>query len=133
WRRFVYSCPDAEGTLRRGVVLNPVLERSGGLVMAEEPLERCLSVPGEGCAPARHRGARVTGIDLAGREGRAAEEGGGRARALQHEVDRLDGALCLARLSPARRREGLDAVRGRGWRSRGILTRDPRKMDAADV
>src|SRR5699024_11150793 len=121
WRLFVYSCPDAEGTLRRGVVL------------AEETLEGCLSVPGEGFPTARHRGARVTGIDLEGQEVRVEDEGGVLARALQHEVDHLDGSLYLDRLSPARRREALDAVRDRGWRSRGILTWDPREMDAADV
>src|SRR5699024_7351751 len=45
WRLFVYSCPDAEGTLRRGVVLNPVLERFGGIVLDAEALEACPSVP----------------------------------------------------------------------------------------
>src|SRR5699024_10254116 len=133
WRLFVYSCPDAEGTLRRGVVLNPVLERFGGIVLDEETLEGCLSVPGEGFPTARHRGARVTGIDLEGQEVRVEDEGGVLARALQPEVDHLDGSLYLDRLSPARRREALDAVRDRGWRSRGILTWDPREMDAADV
>ena len=31
WRLFVYSCPDAGGTLQRGVIINPVLERFGGI------------------------------------------------------------------------------------------------------
>src|SRR5699024_5666237 len=141
-----------------------VLERFGGIVLDEETLEGCLSVPGEGFPTARHRGARVTGIDLEGQEVRVEDEGGVLARALPHAAAQLDGSLYLDRLSPARaggaavlararqpevdhlagsrhldrlaaapRREALDAVRDRGWRSRGILTWDPREMDAADV
>lgn len=133
WRLFVYSCEDAGGTLRRGVVLNPVLQRFGGIALDEETLEGCLSVPGEGFPTARHRGARVVGTDLEGAEVVVEDEGGVLARALQHEVDHLDGVLYLDRLSPARRREALDAVRDRGWRAQGVLTWDPREMDAADV
>ncbi|MDN5899082.1 MAG: peptide deformylase [Brachybacterium sp.] len=133
WRLFVYSCPDADGTLRRGVVLNPVLERFGGIALDEETLEGCLSVPGEGFPTARHRGARVTGIDLDGAEIVVADAGGVLSRALQHEVDHLDGSLYLDRLAPVHKREALDAVRVRGWRAHRILTWDPREMDAADV
>ncbi|NOJ99613.1 peptide deformylase, partial [Corallococcus coralloides] len=39
WRLFVYSCPDASDTLRRGVVINPRLERFGGLELDEETIE----------------------------------------------------------------------------------------------
>lgn len=133
WRLFVYSCPDAEGTLRRGVVINPVLERFGGIELDEDTIEGCLSVPGEGFPTARHRGARVTGTDLEGADVVVEDEGGVLARALQHEVDHLDGSLYLDRLSPARKREALDAVKDRGWRAGGILTWDPRELDAADV
>ena len=133
WRLFIYSCPDAEGVLRRGVVINPVLERFGGIELDEETIEGCLSVPGEGYPTARHRGARVTGTDLDGHEVVVEDEGGVLSRALQHEVDHLDGSLYLDRLTPARRREALDAVRERGWRAGGILTWDPRELDAADV
>lgn len=133
WRLFVYSCQDAGGTERRGVVINPVLERFGGIVLDEETLEGCLSVPGEGFPTARHRGARVTGTDLEGEQVVVQDEGGVLARALQHEVDHLDGSLYLDRLSPARKREALDAVRDRGWRTRGLLSWDPRDTDAADV
>ncbi|ATG52654.1 peptide deformylase [Brachybacterium vulturis] len=133
WRLFIVSCEDAGGTLRRGVVLNPVLQRFGGIALDEETLEGCLSVPGEGFPTARHRGARVTGTDLEGAEVVLEDEGGVLARALQHEVDHLDGSLYLDRLTPARRREALDAVTDRGWRARGTLTWDPREVDAADV
>ncbi|WP_193104785.1 peptide deformylase [Brachybacterium sp. FME24] len=133
WRLFVYSCADASGTMQRGVVLNPRLERFGGIALDEETLEGCLSVPGEGFPAARHRGARVTGTDLEGQEVTVQDEGGVLARALQHEVDHLDGTLYLDRLTPARKREALDAVTERGWRAVGILTWDPLELEAADV
>ncbi|MGP9842801.1 peptide deformylase [Brachybacterium sp. 107] len=133
WRLFVYSCADADGTVQRGVVLNPRLERFGGIELDEETIEGCLSVPGEGFPTARHRGARVTGIDLEGEPVVVEDEGGVLARALQHEVDHLDGSLYLDRLSPARKREALDAVTDRGWRAQGIRTWDPRELEAADV
>lgn len=133
WRLFVYSCTDGTGQMRRGVVINPRLERFGAVELAEETLEGCLSVPGEGFPTARSRGARVTGIDLDGEEVVIEDEGGVLARCLQHEVDHLDGHLYLDRLTPARRREALDAVSRRGWRMRGILSWDPRQLDADEV
>ena len=133
WRLFIYSCPDAEGIERRGVVINPRLERYGPLELEEDTIEGCLSVPGEGFPTARHRGARVTGIDLEGQEVTIEDEGGVLARALQHEVDHLEGSLYLDRLSPALRREALDAITARGWRARGILSWDPRTLEAEDV
>jgi peptide deformylase len=110
-----------------------VLERFGGIELDEETLEGCLSVPGEGFPTARHRGARVRGTDLEGAEVVVEDEGGVLARALQHETDHLEGMLYLDRLTPARRREALDAVRDRGWRADGILTWDPRETEAAEV
>lgn len=133
WRLFVYNCPDAEGVRRRGEVINPRLQRFGGLTLDEETLEGCLSVPGEGFPTARHRGARVTGTDLRGAPVTIEDEGGILARALQHEVDHLDGSLYLDRLSPARRREALDAVTARGWRARSLLTWDPSRLAPDEV
>src|SRR5699024_9973104 len=75
----------------------------------------------------------VTGIDLEGQEVTVEDEGGVLARALQHEVDHLEGSLYLDRLSPALRREALDAITARGWRARGILSWDPRTLEAEDV
>src|SRR5690625_1548077 len=101
WRLFIYSCPDAEGIERRGVVINPRLERYGPLELEEDTIEGCLSVPGEGFPTARHRGARVTGIDLEGQEVTVEDEGGVLARALQHAVDHREGSLYLDRRPPA--------------------------------
>lgn len=133
WRIFVYSCTDAQEQLRRGVVINPRLERFGPLELDEETIEGCLSVPGEGFPTARHRGARVTGIDLEGNPVVVEDEGGVLARCLQHEVDHLEGSLYVDRLSPARRREARDAVSARGWRARGLISWDPREMTADKV
>lgn len=133
WRLFVYDCADAAGEQRRGVVINPRLERLGPLELDEETLEGCLSVPGEGFVTARHRGARVTGTDLEGQEVVVEDTGGVLARCLQHEMDHLDGSLYLDRLSPARRRSALDAVTARGWRARGVLAWDPRELTADQV
>lgn len=133
WRIFVYSCTDVQGQLRRGVVINPRLERFGPLELDEETIEGCLSVPGEGFPTARHRGARVTGIDLEGNPVVVEDEGGVLARCLQHEVDHLEGSLYVDRLSPARRREARDAVSARGWRARGLISWDPREMTADKV
>lgn len=133
WRLFVYSCPGADDIQRRGAVINPRLERFGRIELEEGTVEGCLSVPGEGFPTARHRGARVTGIDLDGHEVVVEDEGGVLARALQHEFDHLEGSLYLDRLSPALRREALDAVSARGWRSRGLLSWDPRAVEAEDV
>ncbi len=133
WRLFVYSCTDADGQLRTGHVINPVLERLGPLELDEQTLEGCLSVPGEGFPTVRHRGARVTGTDLDGRPVEVEDTGGVLARCLQHEVDHLDGRLYLDRLSPAARREALDAVRRRGWRDRSLVSWDPTRQTADEV
>lgn len=39
WRLFVYSCTDGEEQMRRGVVINPVLERFGPLELLDNVQE----------------------------------------------------------------------------------------------
>lgn len=133
WRIFVYCCEDAGGTRRRGVVINPRLERFGTLELDEQTLEGCLSVPGEGFATARFTGARLQGTDLDGDPITVEDDGGVLARCLQHEVDHLTGTLYLDRLSPTVRRKALDAVTARGWRAGGRITWDPRQMTQDEV
>jgi peptide deformylase len=132
-RIFVYACTDGEGVERRGVVVNPRLERLGTLVLEDDALEGCLSVPGELFPTRRFTGARVTGTDLEGAPVVLEDHGGVLARCLQHEVDHLDGKLYLDRLDPEYRRRALDAVTARGWRARGIRSWDPRHTDAEQV
>jgi peptide deformylase len=82
------------------VLINPVIvERAAELETAEEG---CLSIPdlfGEVERPAR---VVVEALDRDGRPYRA-EAQGYKARAIQHEIDHLDGILFLAHLSAVKR------------------------------
>jgi len=81
------------------VLINPLIVEKEGVVDAEEA---CLSVPGYMTTLKRAEKVLVRGID---REGREIEiEGEGLlARALQHEIDHLEGILFIDRLSPIKR------------------------------
>lgn len=134
-RVFVYDCPDDEGIVHRGVVVNPVLEtgpKPEGMPDAEEDWEGCLSVPGEAFPTGRADWAKVTGTDLQG--GIVEVEGTGfLARCLQHETDHLDGTIYLDRLVGRYKREAKRAVRARGWAADGITSWDPSHLEAEDV
>ncbi|MGH7338449.1 MAG: peptide deformylase, partial [Myxococcota bacterium] len=82
------------------VLINPVIvERAPELETAEEG---CLSIPdifGEVERPAR---VVVEALDRDGARYRA-EAQGYKARAIQHEIDHLDGILFLAHLSAVKR------------------------------
>jgi peptide deformylase len=81
------------------VLINPVIVEKEG---AEEAEEGCLSIPGYLTSIKRAEKVFVRGID---REGRNLEiEGIGLlARALQHEIDHLEGLLFIDRMSPIKR------------------------------
>lgn len=81
------------------VLVNPAFVERDGMQVEDEG---CLSVPGFTAAVARPARAVVRGLD---RQGRAVTiEGTGLlARALQHELDHLDGTLFLERLRGLRR------------------------------
>jgi peptide deformylase len=64
--------------------------------------EGCLSVPGFNATVARPQRAVVRAFDRDGRE-RTVEGTGLLARALQHEIDHLDGLLFLDRLRGIKR------------------------------
>ncbi len=82
------------------VVINPELvERSEDV---EETQEGCLSVPGVSAPVARSTRAVVEGLNLEGQRIRLEGEGL-LARAIQHEIDHLNGRLFLDQLSMARR------------------------------
>lgn len=82
------------------VLVNPEFVERDGLQLEEEG---CLSVPGFNATVPRPARAVVRGLD---REGRPVEVEGTRllARALQHEMDHLDGRVFLDRVRPIRRR-----------------------------
>jgi len=81
-------------------LINPViLERSKELERAEEG---CLSIPGLREIVERSAHVVVEGLDRDG-EPKRIEAEGLLARALQHEVDHLDGILFVDRVSPLKR------------------------------
>ena len=107
YRVFVMNVKDESGDGQERVFINPVISRKSGQA---EQSEGCLSFP-EIYAPVR-RPERivVSAYGLDGREFSYAMDGL-YARAVQHEVDHLDGVLFIDRLSPANQlaiREDLD-------------------------
>jgi peptide deformylase len=95
------------------VLVNPAFERREGLQLEEEG---CLSVPGFLATVPRPAAVRVRGLDRDGRPS-LVEAAGLLARALQHEMDHLDGILFIDRLRPIRRRlilRRIQAMRRRG-------------------
>lgn len=90
---------DLDGQLR--VLINPELVDASD--ETEEAMEGCLSVPGVDAPIARRLKARVRGTSLDA-ETITLEGEGLMARAIQHELDHLNGILFLDHLTPARRR-----------------------------
>jgi len=80
--------------------VNPEIDRRSG---SEDGEEGCLSIPGVYEDVRRARSVRVRGVDEQGRPIEVVAEGY-LARALQHEVDHLDGVLFVDRLSLLKRR-----------------------------
>src|SRR5687767_15129773 len=85
----------------RMAIINP------RIVAVSDELERasegCLSIPGMEEVVERPRGVRVEGFDPDGKPV-AVEAEALLGRALQHEVDHLEGILFIDRLSPLKRR-----------------------------
>lgn len=82
------------------VLINPViLERGDERETAEEG---CLSIPEIFGDVERHAGVVVEALDRDGKKFRA-EAKGYKARAIQHEIDHLDGILFLDHLSAVKR------------------------------
>jgi peptide deformylase len=88
---------DVSGGRKGGEVItliNPEFVERTGMQLEEEG---CLSVPGHNATVARPERAIVRGLNRAG-EPITVEGTGLLARALQHEIDHLDGTLFLNRL-----------------------------------
>ena len=81
------------------VLVNPVIAEKEGAIDAEEG---CLSIPGYLTSIKRAEKVLVKGIDREGRDIEIEAEGL-LARALQHEIDHLEGLLFIDRMSPIRR------------------------------
>ncbi len=120
-RIFVYHCPDGD-QMRRGTVINPVLETSEiPKTMPSddgEDDEGCLSVPGYSWPTGRADWAKVTGLD---ENGNVIEvEGTGFfARCLQHETGHLDGFLYTDVLTGRYKKEAKRVIRDNGWKEAG--------------
>lgn len=120
-RLFVYHCPDGD-QMRRGTVINPVLETSEipKTMPADdgEDDEGCLSVPGYSWPTARADWAKVTGLDEHGNEIEV-EGTGFFARCLQHETGHLDGFLYTDVLTGRYKKEAKRVIRDNGWKEAG--------------
>jgi peptide deformylase len=95
--------------------VNPAFVEREGMQLEEEG---CLSVPGCEATVLRPRRAVVRALDREGRE-RVVSGTGLMARALQHEMDHLDGVLYVRRLRGLQRaaiRRRTRRVQGRGRR-----------------
>lgn len=120
-RLFVYHCPDGD-QMRRGTVINPVLETSEipKTMPADdgEDDEGCLSVPGYSWPTGRADWAKVTGLDEHGSEIEV-EGTGFFARCLQHETGHLDGYLYTDVLTGRYKKEAKRVIRDNGWKEAG--------------
>ena len=112
-----YDYDDDEGNERRGVIINPVLER-GPII--DEPadedteIEGCLSVPGERFPLKRADWVKITGVDL-NQQPVEIEATGWFARIFQHEFDHLNGTLYTDRLAEPWKTMATSAVAENGW------------------
>jgi peptide deformylase len=77
------------------VLFDPVITCTGDREVAREG---CMSVPDFTCDVERYTNVSVTGIGLDGEKCRIEAEGF-EARAIQHEIDHLDGLLILDRVT----------------------------------
>ena len=126
YRVFVLNVTgEASQTDAEMVFLNPVITARKGM---EEAEEGCLSLPGVFGQVKRPDKISVTFYDLDG-QARELELTGLAARAVQHEVDHLDGTLFIDRLTPTGRleiKQSLDEfeIQFAGQRSRSELPSD---------
>jgi peptide deformylase len=121
-RIFTYSWTEDDGTHKRGVVINPMLEL--GPISEEEPDEEeesegCLSFPGYRFGLKRAETAVLTGVDLDQNPVRIEAEGWF-ARIFQHEFDHLNGILYIDRLIDDYKPEVEAIIEAEEWGHDGI-------------
>ncbi len=83
------------------VLINPVITWLSEEIIDYE--EGCLSIPGIHLSVKRPARCSVRACDACGKEYRIEEADGLLARALQHEIDHLEGILFVDRVSPLQR------------------------------
>ncbi len=106
-RVFTYRVEDVEGH-----VVNPTWEVVG--TEQQDGQEGCLSIPGLRFECRRHLQVVTHGWSMHG-EPMTLPASGMLARAVQHEVDHLDGVLFVDRLDPQTRRDALREIRAAEW------------------
>ncbi|HYQ88199.1 MAG TPA: peptide deformylase [Candidatus Binatia bacterium] len=99
-RIFVVDVEGDEGERVKLALVNPRLARSSGSVVGEEG---CLSIPGIHADVRRYAEVTFEALDEHGAL-LTVDAGGLLARALQHELDHLDGVLFIDRVSAIRRK-----------------------------
>jgi peptide deformylase len=126
YRLFVLNLQsDPQAVDEEHVFLNPVLTDRKGMIEAEEG---CLSLPGLYAQVKRPERVVLQAYNLAGEEVNIPLEDLF-ARAVQHEIDHLDGILFIDRLSPTGElavKEALDdfEIQFAGQRQRGEIPDD---------
>lgn len=119
-RLFVYSYEEDDGTVRRGVAIDPELwiapAEPESLAELDEDAEAegCLSFPGERFALRRSPRALLRARDLEGGPYELLAEGWF-ARILQHEFDHLDGVIYVDRLDVPDHKRAFKVMRKRQW------------------
>lgn len=98
-RLIVLSIPMDDGARWKCAIVNPVLVSKKGKMTSEEG---CLSVPGIYEEITRAEEVEVRGLDLEGKEVKIKGKGL-LAKAVQHEIDHIDGILIVDRLSAIKR------------------------------
>jgi len=106
YRLFIINLKGAKGEGEELVFINPVLSKRKGLAEAEEG---CLSLPGLYAQVKRPEKVTVQAYTLQGQLVQF-EADGLFARAIQHEVDHLDGVLFIDRLNTTGEMEVRDTV-----------------------
>ena len=124
-RVFVYTCGG-----RSGHLVNPEWEPLGTETTHIE--EGCLSIPDIRQPAERYARVRARGLDVRGRSVTFEAEGI-LARAVQHEVDHLDGVLFLQRLTPDARRAAMARIRASDWFGSASISADVVYANLADA
>jgi len=109
-RVLIVDVPGEDDERHVHALVNPVIVESG--METDKASEGCLSLPGLEETVTRPVRVTVEGLTPDGEPARVEAEGL-LARALQHEVDHLDGILFIDRLSPLKR-----SMLMRKWRKR---------------
>lgn len=119
-RLFVYGYEEEDGTVHRGVAIDPELWISPPEPESLEELdeeaeaEGCLSFPGERFPLRRSERALLRARDLEGASYELLAEGWF-ARILQHEFDHLNGTIYVDRLDRPDHKQAFKIMRKRSW------------------